>query len=673
MPGYDRYDSMRGEVYGSVKGGTVTVVWAPDGKSFQFEKDGKTVQYDLAKKSISEAKPMEVEPVKRTPGEERQAGRTPPGRGRQYSETFSPDGAWRAFFKNDNVHIEPTAGGTATDVTTIGGPVSRTKFGQGSWVYGEELEVHEAMWWSPDSKKLAYYGFDESKVPDYYVPLGYTQLQDKLEIEAYPKAGVHNPDVTLYVYDVASKQTTQIDTAFQDATMGEYVYDVRWSPAGDELLFNRTNRHQNHMQLVAANPSNGGCRVVVDENWSKTWNDNHPPILWLEPKSGQPRQFLWLSERNGYRNIYLGDISGSPLKPVTQFDSFEVDRVETIDEKRGIVFFTARDGDNPYKVQLHRVNLDGSHEKRLTDPAFSHSVNLAPDSRHFTDVEQTLTDPPKTQLADDSGKVLDTLGTADISGFEKLGLKKSERIVFKAADGQTDLYGHIEFPSNFDPTKKYPVLVSIYGGPESGGSPERFILPNPITEFGFIMASFDGRGTSGRGKAFVDAVYKKLGVVEIDDEAAGVKFLATRPYIDGSRVGIYGTSYGGYASLMCLLRHPESFHVAVSGSPVTDWKNYDSIYTERYMGMPTADDNLNGYAAATAARYASSLKGWLMLYFGTADDNVHPSNTMQLVQALQREGKSFDMMAGPDQGHSAIAQGRQWEYFIDYLIVHPNN
>lgn len=171
----------------------------------------------------------------------------------------------------------------------------------------------------------------------------------------------------------------------------------------------------------------------------------------------------------------------------------------------------------------------------------------------------------------------------------------------------------------------------------------------------------------------MDAIYKNLGIAEIDDQAAGVKYLATRPYVDGSRVGIYGTSYGGYASLMCLLRHPEAFKVAVSGSPVTDWRNYDSIYTERYMGLPSADDNFNGYGAATAARYVSSLKGWLMLYYGTADDNVHPSNMMQLVQALQREGKSFDMMVGPDQGHSAIAQGRQWEYFLDYLIVHPND
>jgi len=672
MPRYDRYAALRSEVYGSVKGGLVNVTWTPDGSSFQFIKDGKMVQYNVAKKSLSESKNSSLAEPVLTLGEERQLERMSPGRGRQYSETFSPDGGLRAFYKDFNVHIEPSTGGSTVDVTTIGNSMSRTKFGQASWVYGEEFEVTEAMWWSPDGKRLAYYGFDESKVPDYYVPLGYTQIQDRLEVEAYPKAGVPNPVVSLSVYDVASKRTAQVDTGFQDPALGEYVFDVRWSPEGTELLFNRTNRHQNHLQLVAANRESGACRVVVDENWSKTWNDIHPQIEWLNPKDGAPKQFLWLSERNGFRNIYLGDLSGSPLKPVTNFDSFEVGSVLGIDQKRKLIFFTARDGDNPYKVQLHRVAFDGSGEKRLTDPAFSHSIQLAPDFRHFTDVEQTLASPQKTLLVDDDGKVIDTLSASDTSGFEKLGLRKMEQVVFKAADGKTDLYGTVQYPSDFDPAKKYPLVVSVYGGPETGGAPERFQIPNPLTELGFIFAAFEGRGTNGRGKAFKDAAYEKLGVVEIDDQAAGVKYLAQRPYIDGDRVGIYGTSYGGFVSLMCLLRHPEAFQVAVSGSPVTDWRNYDSVYTERYMGLPTPEDNQSGYSAGSATRYVANLKGRLMLYYGTADDNVHPSNMMQLVSALQREGRSFDMMVGPDKGHSAIDDDRQWEYFVDYLILHPD-
>jgi dipeptidyl-peptidase-4 len=667
MPRYDKYDALRSSEYEAVKGGSVNVDWAPDGKSFQYEKGDSRVQYNVATKGLTEPKPY-PEPSESAQNEH-QRGRLAPGRGRQYSETFSPDGSLRAFYKGYNVHLEKSIGGNQVDVTTIGNEASRTKFGQASWVYGEEFEAHEAMWFSPDGKKLAYYGFDDSKVPDFYVPLGYTQIQDRLEIEAYPKAGVDNPKVSLSIYDVVSKQTTQVDTGYEDPAMGEYVFDVRWSPDGTELLFNRTNRHQNHLQLVAANRETGQCRTVVDENWSKTWNDNHPQIVWLESEKGK---FLWLSERNGFRNIYLGDISGKPLKPITKFDSFEVGTVTAVDEKRGAIFFTARDGDNPYKVQFHRVSVDGTGEKRLTDPAFSHTIQLAPDFRHFTDVEQTVTQPPKTQLVDDNGKVLDTLGTADLSGFTRLGLKKSERISFKAADGKTDLFGIVQYPSDFDPAKKYPLVVSVYGGPESGGEAEHFTLPDPHGEFGFICAYFDGRGTTGRGKAFEDAVYKKLGVVEIDDQAAGVKYLATRPYIDGNRVGIYGTSYGGFASLMCLLRHPESFQVAISGSPVTDWRNYDSVYTERYMGLPTIDDNQKGYAEGAAARYADNLSGRLMLYYGTADDNVHPTNMMQLVRALQSSQKSFDMMVGPDEGHSGIDNGRQWEYFIDYLIIHPD-
>jgi dipeptidyl-peptidase-4 len=674
MPRFDRYQQARTNLFEAVKGGSVSVQWAPNGKSFQFLKEDKTVQYDIATKAIHEPKAdsAPAAPAEEDPQSQLQNSRMPPGRGRQYTETYSPDGAYRAFYKDGNVHLEKLGGGGTADVTSTGSVASRKVFGTASWVYGEELEVREAMWFSPDSKKLAYYAFDDSHVPDYYVTTNLVDVQDKLEIEAYPKAGVTNPVVSVYLYDVATKQSTRVDTLFDDPAMGEYIYDIRWSPDGKELLFNRTNRQQNHLQLVAANRDSGACRVVVDENWSTTWNENHPPIRWLKEQAGKPRQFLFLSERNGYRNIYLGDITGAPLKPITRFNTFEVAAITDVDEARRLVFFTARDGDNPYKIQLHRVGFDGSGEKRLTDPKFNHEVKLAPDFKHFSDIEQNLTTPPKTLLVDDQGKVLDTLGTADASGFEKAGFKKAERIVFKAADGKTDLYGYVEFPSDFDPAKKYPLLVSLYAGPGSGSGSERFALPNPVTEFGFLWAWFDGRGTSGRGKAFADAVYRKLGTVEIDDQAAGVKYLASRPYVDGNRVGVYGTSYGGYASLMCLLRHPEAFAVAVSGSPVTDWRNYDSIYTERYMGLPTQNDNLKGYEAGSAARFAKDLKGRLMLYFGTADDNVHPSNMMQLVHALQAEEKSFDMMVGPDMGHSAINGGRQDEYFIDYLILHPD-
>jgi dipeptidyl-peptidase-4 len=256
-----------------------------------------------------------------------------------------------------------------------------------------------------------------------------------------------------------------------------------------------------------------------------------------------------------------------------------------------------------------------------------------------------------------------------MSRFEQLGLKRAELFTFKAADGVTPLHGVLHFPSNFDPSRKYPLLVSVYGGPATNGASENFALPNRLTEYGFLVATIDGRNAGGRGKRFLDAIYQKLGTVEIDDQAAGVKALGTRPYVDAGRVGIFGTSYGGYASAMALMRHPDVFHAASASSSVTDWRHYDTIYSERYMWVPS--ENRVGFDSSSVMTYVPNLRGRLMLYYGTADNNVHPSNTMQLVQALQRAGKSFELQVGPDAGHTALNQDRMMEFFIENLVMRP--
>jgi dipeptidyl-peptidase-4 len=244
-----------------------------------------------------------------------------------------------------------------------------------------------------------------------------------------------------------------------------------------------------------------------------------------------------------------------------------------------------------------------------------------------------------------------------------------EMFTFKAADGVTDLYGMLHKPSDFDPNRTYPLLVTVYAGPATNGAREIFMPPIALTEYGFLVASLDSRSAAGRGKRFLDAIYQKLGTVEIDDQAAGVRALAQRPYVDGNRVGIFGTSYGVYTSAMAILRHPEVFQAASAGSPVTDWRNYDSIYTERYMWLP--QENAAGYDAGSAMTYADKLRGRLMIYYGTADNNVHPSNSLQLIQALQRQRKSFDVMVGPDRGHSGIDTDRMMEFFIQNLVLTP--
>jgi dipeptidyl-peptidase-4 len=321
------------------------------------------------------------------------------------------------------------------------------------------------------------------------------------------------------------------------------------------------------------------------------------------------------------------------------------------------------------KLQLHRVGLDGKNDRRLTDPTFNHTVFLAPDGKHFVDVAKTHDRAPYSQLVDGNGKVIAQLARSDVSKLEELHVQPVELFTFKAADGVTTLHGMLSKPSNFDPNKKYPVLVSVYGGPATNGASESFARPSPLVEYGFIVVTLDSRSAAGRGKKFLDAIYQKLGTVEIDDQAAGVKALRDRPYIDRNRVGIFGTSYGGYASAMALLRYPDVFQAASSSSPVTDWKHYDTIYTERYMWIP--QDNKAGYEAGSATKYVNNLKGRLMLFYGTADNNVHPNNSMELIQALQRAGKSFELQAGPDRGHSGLATDRMMEFFIENLVLKP--
>ncbi len=267
------------------------------------------------------------------------------------------------------------------------------------------------------------------------------------------------------------------------------------------------------------------------------------------------------------------------------------------------------------------------------------------------------------------GKVVAEVAQSDLTKFTAVGLKKAEMFTYLATDGKTTLRGIIQFPSNFDPAKKYPSLLTVYGGPASGGNTARetFITPSPLTEYGFLVLNLDSRAAPGMGKRTLDSIYMKLGQVEMDDMAAGLKALASRPYFDKGRVGVYGTSYGGYTAAMMILRHPDLVAAASASSPVTAWDHYDSIYTERYMWIP--QENKEGYAAGSAMTYAGALKGRLLIYYGTADNNVHPSNSMQLIRALQQAGKSFDVQVGPDLGHTGVNQQRMMEFFIENLVV----
>jgi dipeptidyl-peptidase-4 len=681
VPGYSQYARLTRAIPAAWSTGAVTSTWQPDSRSFEFRRNSSRYRFDVATLTATELE-------QRAPSDRRQ-GPTLPERGRQYTLADSPDGRFTAFYQDRNIWLRDASG--EHQLTTDGSVSTRVKNGTASWVYGEELDQRTAMWWSPDGSKLAYYRFDESRVPDYYVALDQTDVQDDVDVEAYPKAGVPNPLVDLFVYDVATHRTTRVDVRdgqpFEDEVVGYYVYRVAWSPDGRDLLFNRTNRHQNVLELVAADPATGRCRTILRDEWPASWTENHPAMYFL----ADGHRFVWESERNGWNNLYLYDLSGRLITPLTEATSYEIDRVVAIDEPHGRLFYLARDGANHMKLQLHRVNLSGHDDRRLTDPAFTHAVGrcvsevgaapapstascgLSPDGRYFVDVYETHDTAPSTRLADtQTGRTLAAVATGTTDGLADLHLRPSELFTFPSADPSVTLHGLIRFPPDFDASRRYPVLLTVYAGPDADSTTatELFTPPSAVTGFRVLLVTLNTRAAPGRGKRLLDSIYLKLGQTEVDDLAAGIRALDTRPYVDPARVAIYGTSYGGYASLLAILRYPDLFAAASASSPVTTWANYDTIYTERYMRTP--QENAAGYEAGSAMTYVGNLHGRLLLYYGTADNNVHPSNTLQLIQALQEAGKSFDVQVGPDKGHSGVDPERMLEFFADALQLRGN-
>lgn len=657
MPGYEQYSKVAPQIRGSVEYGMISANWSEDGSSFQYVQDGKLWKYDVKKKT--------KEDLGTPPRPERRSFNRP-ARGRQYASTDAPNGQLKAFHKDRNMYISNIDGSNVQAITTDGNMENKLKYGIATWVYGEELGQNTAMWWSPDSKKVAFYRFNEQGAKQYYVLLDQLKLYDSLEVMSYPKVGEPNLPVDLMVYDLETKKTTLLDTRdgkpFDDGALGTYLYGVEWTPDGSELLFHSTNRKQDIMELRAADPATGKSRTVVREEWLPSFTRNTPEMRWLE----DGKRFIWASERSGFNNYYLYNVDGTLEATVTNHP-FEVAGVEMIDEKKGELYYMARSGENHMKMQLHRVKLDGSKDTRMTDPAFNHRVTISPDGKYFIDVAQTHNTPPVTNLVDSKGKVLAELATSDMTKFEELGLKKVEAFTFTAADGKTELHGLLHFPSNFDPSKKYPLILANYGGPATNEFTENFTLPNSLTEYGFLVVDVDGRNVRGRGKRMLDEIYGKLGQVEMDDFAEGIKSLYDRPYFDKDRVGVYGTSYGGTTSATCLLRHPDVFHAAVVNSAVTDWRYYDNIYTERYMNL--LENNLEGYESFSIMNQVESLEGEMMIYFGTSDNNVHPQNSLDLIKALQDARKSFEVQVGPDRGHTAMDSERMMEFFIEHLVM----
>lgn len=671
---YQAFQERSNELRRFDPGGRINRVnWGEDGKTLSFTRLGQRYSFDLLTRELTH---VEEEDQPRRPP--RRGARRPwPGRGRQYASEDSPDGQWQALCNTWNVTIAPIeADGDGEDDQAYQvdrGPIAVTldghrkfRYGTANWVYGEELDQNTAMWWSPDSRRLVFYEFDEREVEDFLLLGGLTDLRTDLRREGYSKAGEPNPTVGLLSYDLETDRITRIQT---DGGEGDewYIYNVRFTPDGSEVLFNRTNRHQNLLHVVAADLETGQSRIVVSET-QPTWQENRPYMRFLD--DGQ--RFIWETEKTGYRQFELRHLDGRLLNPLTGGD-YPAESVEHIDEEAGVLFYTACGGEHPLNVHLYRVNLDGSDQRRLTWKKASHTVDVSPDGQWFTAQYETISIPPTTALYDTEGNFIATLAESDPVRIAEYGYPAGELFTFKAADGVTDIYGSLFKPRDFDPTKAYPLVIDVYGGPASRAVRNRYSVGNAACDLGFMVARIDNRGTSGRGKEFMGAVYQNLGIVDLQDQADGVRYLRQRRYIDGDRVGIYGHSYGGYMSQLAVLKYPDVFHVAAAGAGLAHWGNYDTIYTERYMRTP--QENPEGFEGGSCLPYVDQLEGKLLILHGMVDDNVHPNNAWQLVQALQEAGKPFDIMFYANRGHGLGRHSNRmrWEYLFRHLIENPVN
>ncbi|HWB21113.1 MAG TPA: prolyl oligopeptidase family serine peptidase, partial [Phycisphaerales bacterium] len=492
----------------------------------------------------------------------------------------------------------------------------------------------------------------------------WTDVHTKVLTEGYSKAGDPNPRAGLFIYNVLNKDTVHIDVGNDP---DQYIYGIDFTKDGTELLFHRMNRRQNVVEVLAASVKTGQSRVVVKEE-QKTWQRQAPEMKFLQ----DGYRFIWETEKNGWKNYELRDLGGKLITTLTN-DEFPVNKIEMIREESslpggGTLYYTAFSDVNKLNSQLHIVNLDGSGHTVLTKLPLNHRVNVSPNGKWFVSEYQSIEMPPTTGLFDNTGNEVAERAESDTTKMKKMGLAWPESVICASPDGETELYGVLYKPSNFDPHKKYPLVISVYGGPESQSVENVFKPAQPGCELGFLIAQFDNRGTVNRGKKFEEALYLNLGSVELDDQAAGVKFLAQREYVDATRVGIFGFSYGGYMSALALLKQPDVFQVAVAGGTVTDWKNYDSIYTERYMQTPQA--NPKGYEESSCLTHIDALKGHLLLLHGMVDDNVHPTNLWQFVDLLQKAGKPFDMMLFANSGHGfrMMEAEYRWPYLYEHLI-----
>lgn len=576
---------------------------------------------------------------------------------------ISPDGKHIGYVINNNLYIADLATGKSKALTTDGN--SDILNGVFDWVHEEEFHSANAWRWSPDGKKIAFWRLDQTDVKSFIYNLDQLPQYNVAHSIKYPKVGEKNSIVRIGIVDIKSGKTNWMDLGKEKDI---YIPRIKWNHSPKTLAIERLNRKQNKMELLFADVSTGKTKLIVTDT-NPGWVDVTDDLFFLKKKD----QFIWTSEKSGFRHIYLYDYDGKLIKQLTTGD-WEVVSVIGIDDKNEWVYFYGKK-ETPIDQHIYRVKLDGSNFEKISVQRGWHTANFSPDFNYFIDSFSEVKTPTKMILHDANGEMIRTLEENNIEAFDEYNMVYPEFLTFTTRDS-VDLNACMFKPADFDSKKKYPVLLYGYGMPGSQRvvnkwHDTRSLWHQLMTEKGYIVFIVDNRGTGGRGKEFKNLAYGDISKWIIHDQIEGVKYLAGLPFVDATRIGVIGGSGGGFMVCHLMTRVADNFKVGVAISPVTDFRNYDAIWTERYMGL--LNENEKGYNAANALEYADLLKGKLLVVHGTGDDNVHFQNSVQFVQKLIDEGKQFDMMVYPNENHSIHGDSQVHlynkitEYFLENL------
>ena len=566
---------------------------------------------------------------------------------------LSPSGALLGFERDGDIYV--TSLSTHQEKRLTRDASEHVYNGHFDWVYEEEFGMAQAWKWSPDSRYIAYWQLNDSAEPDIQLS-DYSGLHQEWEKLRIPQVGDTNATVRIGVVNISTGKNTWLDTGEK----GEfYLPRIYWTSRPDTLAVITLNRPQNVMKLFFFDVSSGGRREVMTET-SKTWIDVYDFYAGVDDMMTFPsdsREFFWLSDRDGFQHLYRYDYSGKLVNQVTR-GSWSVTRVEGSDAKNQTIYYTSTEA-SPLQRQLYSIRFDGSGERRITTAEGNHHINMAPTATYFLDNYSSLRQPTQVEIWAASGQKLRTLenNAATMKWLETHAYSPVEIFSFTTSDGAR-LDGSMIKPVPFDPSKRYPVIFDIYGGPGSQQVYDQFAFSGWqqwLAQEGYVIIGVNNRGTNNYGSSFMKVVYKQLGKYEALDFAEAARYLARQTYVDPNRVAIIGTSYGGYSTVFTMEMYPELFPVGVANSAVGDWRLYDTIYTERYMGL--LGDNLKGYVASAPIEQAAKMRGHLLLIHSMMDDNVHPQNTMQLLTALTNAGRDAEVRIYPPGRHGAMYNG----------------